>query len=148
MMFTFPLKFLCKLCGAPYLVLLVLSGLIAYIDTILYQILKYINKNTSSGVGKFIRIFSINICLTFFVAVIVHPFIPIYIIIGCEVLSITPIIDSLHNLLTKPLAMEGDVSPDGITDKSKGSPSNTGANMYMDNKGIPSDSTLIQGKDS
>ncbi len=47
LLFAFPLKYLCKLCGAPYYVSLVLSGLIAYVNTKLSQVLKNKNKNTS-----------------------------------------------------------------------------------------------------
>jgi hypothetical protein len=47
LLFAFPLKYLCKLCDAPYIVLLVLSGLIAYVSFIFYQLLKNKNINIS-----------------------------------------------------------------------------------------------------
>jgi hypothetical protein len=71
LLFTFPLKILCKLCGASFFVILILSGFIAYVNTKLYQVLKNKNINTSSI--EFFRIFSINICLMFFMVVICYP---------------------------------------------------------------------------
>ena len=73
LLFTFPLKFLCKLCGAPFFASLGLSGFIAYVNTKLYQLLK--NKNIDTSLIEFFGIFSVNICLMFLMVVVGYPFI-------------------------------------------------------------------------
>lgn len=87
LLFAFPLKILCKLCGAPFFASLGLSGFIAYVNTKLYQVLK--NKNIDTSLIEFFRIFSINICLMFLMVVVGYPFIlaSFFLIIHFEELS-------------------------------------------------------------
>jgi hypothetical protein len=83
LLFAFPLKFLCKLCGAPYIVLLVLSGLIACVNTLFFLSLKNNEINISSI--PFFRIFSLNICLMFLMFVIGYPIIKVILSIFLDI---------------------------------------------------------------
>ena len=119
-MFSFPLKFLGKLCGAPYLFLLVLSGLISYVNAKVYQGLKCKDKDVN--ISEFIYIFSLSISLIFFTTIIGYPIIG-YILSISEALSIISLKDTFYFLFKcifkEPLFMTGDVSSDQIYDSDK-----------------------------
>lgn len=83
--FAIPLKSLCKLSGAPFWSLLLLSGFISYINAKVVQQLKQRNKDPN--VLEFLYIFSLSISLIFFTTMIGYPFAG-YIISSGDVLSI------------------------------------------------------------
>lgn len=117
LLFAFPLKILCKLCGAPFFVSLGLSGFIAYVNTKLYQLLK--NKNIDTSLIEFFRIFSINICLMFLMVVLGYPFIlaSLFLVIHSEELLIL-FKDLFHKIfMDKYLYMGDHMPPYEVSDK-------------------------------
>ena len=146
LLFTFPLKYLCKLCGAPYLVSLVLSGMIGCLNTILYYMINTNNINISSI--EFIRIFFMNICVSFFTLVVGYFFFLVYFVSGLDVLSIIPkTINKLCKIfITKPLIIDGNESLNEITDKPSLRAENTlskGQTLKMECKGESSNSSSV-----
>lgn len=118
-LFSFPLKYLCLLCGTPYLFLLVLSGLISCVNSIVYKAFKGINRNVN--IFELIYIFFLSISLIFITGIIGYPVIG-YLISICEVLSIISLKDTFYFLFncifSEPESLfMGDISSDQIYDK-------------------------------
>ena len=79
LIFSLPLKYLLKLSGGPYLAFLVLSGLIAYVNAKLRQVL--MDRNKTPTMLEFILIFIFSICLVYLTTLIGYP------LLGCIISS-------------------------------------------------------------
>lgn len=170
LIFAWPLKSLARLCEAPFWYLLVLSGIISYINAKVHQELK--DKSIDPNPLEFFYIFSLSICIIFFTAIIGYPLAG-YLICSSDVLAIISVnkglFDLLRDFLTKPIYMTDGVSQYPICDKgsvsilkdpsldgplladntqsgqSKGSSSNTTEPSGSNNNNLPS--KLIPGLD-
>lgn len=143
LLFTFPLKFLCKLCGAPFFASLGLSGFIAYVNTKLYQLLK--NKNIDTSLIEFFGIFSVNICLMFLMVVVGYPFIlaTLFLIFHFEELS-TLFKDLFSEIFKgKYLYMGNHIPPYEVSDKSGKSILDVAQVLNMDSKGESSKTSSV-----
>lgn len=72
-LFSFPLKQLATLTGAPFLVIIILSGFISYIIAKTQQCIKC--KDKEMGWGEFFYIFCFNMALISFTTIIGYPLI-------------------------------------------------------------------------
>lgn len=143
LLFAFPLKILCKLCGAPFFASLGLSGFIAYVNTKLYQSLK--NKNVNTSLIEFFRIFFVNICLMFLMVVIGYPFIlaSLFFIIYIEELS-TLFKDLFFEIFKgEYLYMKNHISPYEVSDKPGKSILDVAQVLNMDSKGESSKTSSV-----
>jgi len=95
LIFGLPLKSLANLCGAPFGYLLVLSGLIAYINAKVHQGLN--DRNKDPNVLEFFYIFSLNISIIFFMTIIGYPLVG-YMISTSDILSIKSLNKGLIDL--------------------------------------------------
>ena len=95
LIFSIPLKYLCGLTGAPYLFLLVLSGLITYVKSKMRQVLQ--DKHKDPTMSEFLRIFFTSMCFIFIFGMIGYPLMGF---ICGEVLGPT-LEKTLENLLSK-----------------------------------------------
>ena len=141
LLFICPLKFICKLSGAPYIVLLVLSGFIAFVNTILNKVLK--DKNINLSLNQFFILFLKCICLMFLIGVIgcllVDSITSLFILINC-------VGTLLHTLLHENqmfLLMGDDIPSSGniLNKDGKGESSLLGNILKMEGKGESSKTT-------
>lgn len=116
LLFAFPLKVLCNLCGAPYFILLGLSGLISYVNAIAYQSLK--GRNKDLNIFEFIYIFSLNISFIFLGSILGYPIIA-YLFSTCDMLPIMWLKDTFYlsfsGIFAEPFTMtNGEPGGSGI----------------------------------
>ena len=139
LIFSIPLKYLCRLSGAPYLVVLVLSGLVAYVNSITRQVLE--DKTKDPNMSEFLCIFFSSMCFIFIFGMIGYPLIGF---ICSEVLS-TTLEKTLENIFSKctsikSVVMMGNGLPGQITDrKGKGKevlPEDATLNAYTRNRDV------------
>lgn len=134
LIFTIPLKSLCKICNFPFWSFLGLSGIISYINTKVFQYLK--GNSIDPNALEFFYVFSFSLCSIFFTTIIGYPIVGY--IISCNGLLITSLKLDLYNLLkdffTNPMYMTiGNEVSDEISDKPLKRKSNLSKPLLVNN---------------